>query len=180
LIYLSIALLVLDQITKELVRHKLYLGDQYTLCAFFNISHVHNTGAAWGMLSGTGDLLVWVSIAALILLIACRRTLMEEGPIQRWAMASIIGGILGNLVDRIRLGFVVDFLDFHWAEHHFPSFNVADSAITTGVALYLLGSWLSVFNGRKSSPTNIATAVTSDTAPVAAIRTEQPGNTPES
>lgn len=115
-------------------------------------------------MAGSSGLLVWVSIIALILLIVCRRSLMDEGLLQRLAMASIIGGILGNLVDRIRLGFVVDFLDFHWKHHHFPSFNVADAAISCGVVFYLIGSWLSGW-GEKQAPSGQDALGSPDAAP---------------
>jgi signal peptidase II len=109
----------------------------------FNISHVRNTGAAWGMMQGFNVGLVVLSVVMLVVLIGFRRHFISDTRLYRVIVGLMIGGILGNLMDRLRLGFVVDFLDFYWQTHHFPSFNVADSAICTGVGLYLLLQFLS-------------------------------------
>ena len=136
----TILVTVLDQITKEVVRHKLATGELSTVIpGFFNIAHVHNTGAAWGMLEGLSQGLVVLSIVMLVVLAVFRRHFIKDDLWSRLALGLMMGGIVGNLIDRVRLGYVVDFLDFHWKELcRFPSFNVADSAICVGVGLYIL------------------------------------------
>jgi signal peptidase II len=143
-LYLSFALALLDQITKYVVRRNLNLADHISVIpGFFDLRHVRNTGAAWGMLSGFSGLLVVFSVVMLLFLIVFRRHFMTDSLVHRIAVSLMIAGIVGNLVDRIRLGHVVDFLDFYWRNHHFPAFNVADSAICTGVGLYMLSQFLS-------------------------------------
>ncbi len=136
---LSFAIVLLDQVTKYLIGMHLELGDQIPVInGFFSISHVHNTGAAWGMFSGHGTLLVALSFVMSILIVVYRERLVAGIPLNRIAVGLMLGGILGNLIDRIRLGYVVDFLHFYWKSYQFPSFNVADSAICIGVGLYIL------------------------------------------
>jgi signal peptidase II len=84
---------------------------------------------------------VAVSAIVLVLLICFRRSFLTDSLIHRLSLALMLGGIAGNLFDRIRLQYVVDFLDFYWENHHFPAFNVADSSICIGVGLYLLSSF---------------------------------------
>ncbi|MEI6564005.1 MAG: signal peptidase II [bacterium] len=140
---LSIAIIVLDQITKYWVTLKFYLGESVAIIpGFFSLTYVRNTGAAWGMLGGWNGLLVGLSSVVLVTLILFRRSFLTDTPIHRVSSGLMIGGIAGNLLDRIRLHYVVDFLDFFWTSYHFPAFNVADSAICIGVGLYMLSSLL--------------------------------------
>mgnify|MGYP006307646617 CR=1 FL=1 len=133
---------LLDQLTKELIRLNMTLGDHIEVVrGFFNIRYVQNQGAAFGMLQGFNGVLVLVSFLVLTVIVFSRRSFMEETPAHRIAMGLMISGICGNLADRIRLGFVVDFLDFHWGVHHFWAFNVADSAICIGVGLYAISQF---------------------------------------
>lgn len=147
LLGLAAAILVLDQATKVWVDLALPFGAFFppdslvVIPGFLHIVHVGNTGAAWSMLSDYTWLLTLIGIAALVLLFVFRRALELEKPKMQLAFGFIVGGIIGNLVDRIRLGYVIDFLDFQFGDYHFPSFNVADSAITIGVALYILYSF---------------------------------------
>ena len=139
---LSLAVVLLDQLTKYLTRCFL-LTDPVTLIpGLFNLRYVRNTGAAFGMFTGHNGALVILSVVMLAILIAGRRHFITDHRLHRTAMGLMIGGIVGNLVDRVRLGFVVDFLDFHWGTHHFPAFNVADSCICIGVGLYILSQFL--------------------------------------
>jgi signal peptidase II len=138
---LSAAIVVLDQVTKQWVTIRFYLGESLPVIpGFFNLSYVRNTGAAWGMLGGLNGLLVGLSLVVLLVLIFFRRSFLTDSLIHRLALALMIGGIVGNLLDRVRLQYVVDFLDFHWRIHHFPAFNVADSAICVGVGLYMVSA----------------------------------------
>jgi signal peptidase II len=140
---LSIAIVLVDQVTKELARHSLVLRPISVIEGFFDLRFVQNTGAAWGILSGRNHWLVVLSIVMLIGLVRFRKEVLSDSQVHRWCLGFLVGGIIGNLVDRMRLGYVVDFLDFHWHEvYHFPAFNVADMAICTGVGLYLLSQFM--------------------------------------
>ena len=137
---ISFCVALLDQATKYLVRANLDLGRPVAIVpGFFNLTYVRNTGAAWGMLAGLNNWLVVLSVAMLTFLVLFRRSILTDSLVHRCAAGLLIAGIVGNLVDRLRLGYVVDFLDFHWmGAARFPAFNVADMAICTGVGLYIL------------------------------------------
>ena len=136
---LSLAVALCDQATKYAITRHFYLSESIPLVpGFFNLAYVRNTGAAWGMLGGLNNWLALLSVVMLIGMVVFRRSFLTDITIHRCALGLMIGGIVGNLADRVRLDFVVDFLDFHWGLHHFPAFNVADSAICVGVGLYLL------------------------------------------
>ena len=138
---LSVVIIILDQVTKQWVTMQFYLGESVPVIpGFFNFAYVRNTGAAWGMLGGLNGLLVGLSLGVLLILIFFRRSFLTDTLIHRLALAFMIGGIVGNLLDRVRLQYVVDFFDFYWRIHHFPAFNVADSAICIGVGLYMLST----------------------------------------
>ncbi|NQU40706.1 MAG: signal peptidase II [Lentisphaerae bacterium] len=143
ILWVSAAIAVLDQASKYLIRDRFHVGDFIPVIPrFFDLHYVQNTGAAWGLFAGFSHWLVLVSVVMLVVLVVFRRSIMTDSLIHRCATALMIGGIVGNLIDRVRLGYVVDFLDFYWIErggpHHFPAFNVADSAICIGVGLYIL------------------------------------------
>ena len=141
MLILSICCLIVaaDQVTKFLVRAHMQPGDLVPVVPnFFNISHVTNTGAAWGILSGFSNVLIVLSIVVLVLLVGFRRHFLTDTLMHRAATWLMIGGIVGNLIDRVRLGYVVDFVDLYWGRRHFPSFNVADAAICVGVGIYIL------------------------------------------
>ena len=135
---LSFFIALLDQVTKYLIQQKLLTGQVVIIPGFFDLSYVQNTGAAWGIMQGFNSWLVILSVVMLVVLIIFRRSILQDTPVHRIATGLMIGGIVGNLVDRVRLGYVIDFLHFFWRNHHFPSFNVADSAICIGVALYII------------------------------------------
>ncbi len=148
LILLSLAGLVvsLDQLTKNAVVNNFKLGESYqVISSFFSISRVHNTGAAFGLLANLPSqyrdpFFFIVPAITLAVIFAVFYKLRDTQSLSVYALASIVGGALGNLADRFRLGYVVDFLDIHWnGGWHFPAFNIADSAITIGVALLMLG-----------------------------------------
>ena len=137
----SVAIIILDQATKQWVMMRFYLGESLpVLPEWFNLVYVRNTGAAWGMLGGLNGLLVGLSLLVLIILIFFRRSFLTDCLVHRLALALMIGGIVGNLLDRVRHQYVVDFLDFCWQSHHFPAFNVADFAICVGVGLYMMSA----------------------------------------
>lgn len=155
---LSFAVAVLDQLTKHLIRQDMVVGSRIPVIpGFFDISYVRNTGAAWGMLSGLGGWLVAVSVIMLIVIVFFRRTFMTDSLVDRVAVGFIIAGIVGNLIDRLRLGYVVDFLDFYVGRHHFPAFNVADSAICTGVGLCILTQAIAEIRERRKQSSDLPT-----------------------
>jgi len=140
------AVLVLDQITKLAVTAVLAPYEIVeAVPGFFNLVYYRNPGAAFGILNRSGFsgklILIGISIGALVLIASMVRGSKDR--LYTWALSLIAGGAAGNLVDRIRQGSVVDFLDFHISGHHWPAFNVADSAITAGVGLALLSFFIS-------------------------------------
>ena len=142
---LSSVIVVLDQITKYAVRIFFPLGESKTvLYSFFNLTYVRNTGAVWGWFQHQNEWLALVSLAVIFLIVFFYYYLINGQVICSVAIGCITGGIIGNLIDRIRLGWVTDFLDFYWNDSHWPSFNIADSAICVGVCFYLLTSLLPV------------------------------------
>lgn len=139
---IAIVITLTDQLTKVWFHGNYALGESNVLIpGFFNFTYVRNTGAAWGMFGGQHLVLTALSAVMLVLLVVYRRRLLGTAPVHRVILGLLVGGIVGNLIDRIRLGFVVDFLDFHIAGHHWPCFNIADSAICTAVGLYILTSF---------------------------------------
>jgi len=147
---LSSVIVILDQITKYAVRFSFSLGESKTvLSSFFNLTYVRNTGAVWGWLQHQNEWLALVSLAVLFLIVFFYYYLINGQVICSVAIGCITGGILGNLIDRVRLGWVTDFLDFYWKDNHWPVFNIADSAICTGVCFYLLASLWSAFEGKR-------------------------------
>jgi signal peptidase II len=135
------AILVADQITKWWVLRSLRLGAPVPLIdGLFSLTLVMNPGLAFGMLGGMPESLRWLvgllSIGAVVILaVLAARLLPTGGSWTRVALGLIFGGATGNLIDRVRFGAVVDFLDVYWRAYHWPAFNVADSAISVGVTI---------------------------------------------
>ena len=138
----ALTLLAVDQVTKLWVEQKFLMGLELpVLPGYFSITRVHNTGVAFGF--GQGNNLVTGLLAVGILLLAAwvvRDWDWQKRWIQ-WVTGLVAGGAVGNLVDRVRLGYVLDFLDFHYGGWSWPAFNVADAAISVGVGL-VVWSWL--------------------------------------
>jgi len=139
------AVIVADQATKTLVLGRFALGERLELASFLNLVLVYNKGAAFSFLSDAAGwqtpLLVLFALAAAGIV----TVLMVKKPQEKLlcvGLALILGGALGNLIDRLRFGQVVDFIDFHLRGYHWPAFNVADSAITIGAALLILEGFL--------------------------------------
>jgi len=141
---IGLAIVLLDQITKQWIRTAFTYADDSlpVIDGFFNLVHVRNDGAAWNMLGGHGLVLILISVAALVLLFIYRRSFLEEQVSHKILLGLMVGGIIGNLIDRIRIGWVTDFLDFHIGTHHWPAFNVADSAICIAAGLYIITNLL--------------------------------------
>ena len=139
ILILSFTIVILDQFTKHLIRSNMTIGDMITVIpGFFSITYIRNTGAAWGMMSGFNSLLILLSVVMLAVLVIFRRSFITDTLIHKIAAGLMIAGIVGNLIDRMRLSYVVDFLHFYIGKHQFPSFNVADSAICIGVGIYII------------------------------------------
>ena len=151
--WLGIALIVIvaDQFTKTLILGYFQLGDSRGVTSFFNLVRVHNTGAAFSFLAGASGWQRWFFVALGLVATAFIVWLLKRHGGQRlfgWALALILGGALGNVIDRLLHGSVVDFIQLHHGGWYFPSFNAADSAISVGAALLILDELLRVRRGR--------------------------------
>ena len=144
--YLSISAMViaLDLFTKHLIQNHFVFGDLHTVTSFFDLVRYHNEGSAFGFLNDAGGWQKWffngIAIVASIVIIY----LLKKQSNQKLfcvGLALVLGGAIGNLYDRLTLGYVVDFLNFHINNHYWPAFNVADSAICVGVGLLLWDSF---------------------------------------
>ncbi len=155
-VWLGIALVILvaDQITKLMVIDSFQLGDSQTVTSYFNLVRVHNSGAAFSFLSTASGWQRWfftaIGVGAAVFII----WLLRSHPSQKlfcFALALVLGGAVGNVIDRLLWGHVIDFLDFHWDwlapvfyQGHFPAFNVADSAISVGTVCLIIDELLRV------------------------------------
>jgi signal peptidase II len=151
--WLAIALIVvlLDQFTKTLILGNFQLGDSRVVTSFFNVVRVHNTGAAFSFLAGSSGWQRWFFItlgAAAAVFIVWMLNRHGNQRLFGLALALILGGAVGNVIDRIMHAYVVDFIQVHWRGWYFPSFNVADSAITVGAACLILDELLRVRRAR--------------------------------
>ncbi|HCJ51311.1 MAG: signal peptidase II [Gallionellales bacterium CG_4_10_14_3_um_filter_54_96] len=142
---LSALVIALDQLSKFLIINSFYYGENLVLLKVFSLTLIHNPGAAFSFLSDAGGMQRWLfSALAVIASISIIWLLRKHSSKLLFALALslILGGALGNLIDRVIYGYVVDFLLFHWDEHYFPAFNLADSAITCGAFLLIMESFL--------------------------------------
>ena len=153
LFWLALALLILvaDQLSKWLILASYVHHESTVVTSFFNLVRVHNPGAAFSFLADAGGWQRWFftgigGVAAVFMLWMLYSHAGQK--LFSLAIALILGGAIGNVVDRLMHGYVVDFLDFYWGRWHFPAFNVADSAISVGAALLILDEILRVRRGR--------------------------------
>ena len=138
---IALAVILLDQLTKTLILGFFELGDSRTVTSFFNLVRVHNTGAAFSFLAGASGWQRWFFVALGIVAAGFIVWMLRSHGGQRlfaWALSLILGGALGNVIDRLLHGHVVDFIQLHYAGWYFPAFNLADSAITLGAACLIL------------------------------------------
>ena len=141
------AVVVVDQATKAVVAHAMTLHQSIDVLPFFALTYLRNTGAAFGVLAAAPasvrlPLFFGVTVVAVAALVSFVRRTPPGARALVAALGAVLGGALGNLVCRLRFGEVIDFLDLHWGDLHWPPFNVADSAITIGVAIVLIhGFW---------------------------------------
>ncbi|MCI0453449.1 MAG: signal peptidase II [Candidatus Dadabacteria bacterium] len=142
----SLFIIILDQITKVLIRSSVALHESISLLPFLDITHLRNRGAAFGILNELPDtvrmpLFVLILVVAVVAIFAFLKRAESRDRIMVISLSLILGGAIGNSIDRFRLRYVTDFIDFHWfgnPKYHWPPFNVADAAITIGVILILL------------------------------------------
>jgi len=141
-VLIAAAVVLLDQMTKLLVVR--FIGTEESraiIGGFFNLVDWRNTGAAWGILQNRNEVLAIVSVLTILALYLFRHSFQLQRAGNAVALGLIAGGIVGNLIDRVRVHHVIDFLDFCVGARHWPAFNVADSAICIGVVLYIIVSW---------------------------------------
>jgi len=143
---LALMVFVLDQITKAWIDARLPLGTYGppgaipVIDGFFYLVHVGNTGAAWSMFAGKSTFLALLAFGTLAAIYFWRRELGLRQRIVQVSFGLLCGGIVGNLVDRLLHGHVIDFLDFHFGSYIYPTFNIADAGICVGVGIYLIHS----------------------------------------
>jgi len=144
---LTVALIAIDQITKLLIVQNFNYGERLNLLPVLDLTLAYNTGAAWSFLAAESGWQRWMftglAVAvSVVLLVWLKRLKARTQGLLACALSLILAGALGNVIDRLRLGHVIDFILAYWDEHAFPVFNVADSAITIGAALLLLDAFL--------------------------------------
>jgi signal peptidase II len=144
---LALIIVIADQFTKVLILGYYKLGDSTYVTSFFNVVRAHNTGAAFSFLAGASGWQRWfftaIGVGATVFIVWMLRSHAGQ-KLFSFALACILGGAVGNVIDRLLHGYVVDFLQFHWAGWYFPAFNVADSAITVGAICLILDELLRV------------------------------------
>ena len=151
---LSVLVVVLDQLSKYWISSRFSYGESMYVLDIFNLVLVHNTGAAFSLLGDAGGMQRWLfSIIAIVASVWIVWLLHKHQHQKLFALAlsMILGGALGNLIDRIAYGYVLDFLDFHWNTYHFAAFNLADSAITCGAFLLIIEAFMEKKHGAVAS-----------------------------
>lgn len=173
-LFLSLAIVVLDQWTKWLVEvHLPHSASHAVVPGVLNLTHVKNTGVAFGLFARQGSdggswLLVVMGLVALGAVFLYFRLAPAQNRLLLTALGLIVGGAVGNLIDRLASGAVTDFVDIYVGSFHWPAFNVADSAITVGIGLMILDSFRPHPSGRRESAGEDGKAAASDRAPAAA------------
>jgi signal peptidase II len=144
---LAVAVFIVDQLTKVLILGYYRYGDTTHVTSFFNIVRAHNTGAAFSFLAQASGWQRWlftaIGVAAAVVIVWMLRSHAGK-KLFSFSLACILGGAIGNVVDRVLHGYVVDFIQVHWRGWYFPAFNIADSAITVGAACLILDEFLRV------------------------------------
>lgn len=152
-LWISAAIMLLDQVSKQLIVRQLGWFDVMPVMPHFNLVHMRNTGAAFSMLSSAPPVffILLGTVVSVGILWWLRRNPRGQ-TLVAVALALILGGALGNVIDRATRGYVVDFLDFYWGSWHFAAFNVADMAITTGAGLMILDMILEARRAKRAAP----------------------------
>ncbi len=144
--WLSLLIVLLDQWSKYLVVNKFTLYESMPIIPFFNLTLLHNTGAAFSFLSQYPSVAIWLFSSITIIISGILLVWLKNVPAQnKWmacALSLVLGGGIGNLIDRIYYGYVIDFLDVYYGSAHFPAFNIADSAITVGAIIIFFNMFI--------------------------------------
>lgn len=139
---IALALVIGDQWSKDCVRQTVALYEMRPIVdGFAYLTYVRNTGAAWGLFRGANLWLAVLSLLTLVVLIRFRSQFLRPSLPHQIAVGLLVGGIIGNLMDRLRLGYVTDFVSLHFGHFEFPAFNLADSGITLAVIVFMICSW---------------------------------------
>lgn len=147
-------IVLLDQVSKSWITSQLILGEVRVYTSYFNLVLVGNPGAAFSFLADAGGWQRWfLALLSFIVSLVIGVILIRKPQAKwfNWGLSFLLGGAIGNLIDRLRFGVVIDFLDLHLGDWHWPAFNLADSAITFGVALLILDEIMRARNKHKSS-----------------------------
>ena len=152
--WIAAAAIVLDQLTKLWIVDSIPNGGSVTVLPVLNIIHTYNPGAAWSMFANAGGAQRWIFsglavVVSVVLVYWLRRLQLSAQALLVGGLTLILGGAIGNVIDRLRLGHVVDFVQVHWGNSYFPAFNVADSAISIGAVLVVLDALLEGQRERK-------------------------------
>lgn len=144
-LWLSLLVLILDQASKLAIDASMQLFESIPILPSFNLTYVHNTGAAFSFLSQAGGWQRWLFAGLAVVMISIIAVwllrLQKHETLMATALSLVLGGAMGNLIDRVAYGYVIDFLDVYYKSWHWPAFNIADSAICIGVGLMLLESF---------------------------------------
>lgn len=145
-LWITVLFLVLDQVTKQWVMASMELYQSIPIMPFFNLTYVHNPGAAFSFLADAGGwqryfFTILAIVVSIVLVVWLAKTPKTDKRISV-AFCLILGGAIGNVVDRMLFGYVIDFLDFYYQSYHWPAFNIADSAIFVGAGLLILDAFL--------------------------------------
>ena len=144
-LWVSALVLVLDQASKLAIDATMQLYESIPLLPYFNLTYAHNTGAAFSFLANAGGWQRWLFAGLAVVMSGiigvCLYRLKQHETLMAWALSLVLGGAIGNLIDRVAYGYVIDFLDVYYQDWHWPAFNIADSAICVGVGLMLLESF---------------------------------------
>ncbi len=154
----ALTVIVLDQVSKLWIQATMPLGHSISVISdLFAIVHVLNPGAAFGLLATQAaafrnPFFIGISLLAIGFILYYRHRRADDHPLALLGLSLILGGAVGNLADRLRIGMVIDFIDVHYYQYHWPAFNVADSGITVGVSLMMLAMILEERRGRHQGP----------------------------
>ena len=139
--FIAVPVIILDVVTKMIIVKQVAFHETIKVLPFINIVHIENKGAAFGLFAGLGNVFfIIISLVAIVFIAYYLKTVQKKMEII--SLSLVLGGAVGNLIDRIRIGKVTDFIDFYINNWHWPSFNVADSALTVGIILFL---WANIF-----------------------------------
>ena len=144
-LWLSLLVVILDQASKLAIAGSMHLYQSIQIVPYFNLTYVHNTGAAFSFLSEAGGWQRWffagLALVISVVIAVWLARLKQHETLLAVALSLVLGGAIGNLIDRLAYGYVIDFLDVYYQTWHWPAFNIADSAITLGVMLMLAESF---------------------------------------